>query len=230
MNPLSAATLLNVWERGRDQDPVRRAVGLVTAACVDLSVEAAATLPIGERDSLLLTLRERIFGPELNGLADCPNCGERVEMSFGVEQIRTHSPVEREFLLEAPDGVLRARVPNSADLAAAATRRELLVRCILEAPAGGEALSDETLNALESRLAQADPGANILLELGCPACGNPWHALFDIVGFFWREIDAWARRVLREVHALAAAYGWSEAEILALSPWRRQFYLEMVGA
>ena len=82
---------------------------------------------------------------------------------------------------------------------------------------------------LESRMAQADPQANIQLALGCPACGHSWLALFDIVGFFWREIDTWARRVLRDIHTLALAYGWSEAEILALSPWRRQFYLEMVS-
>jgi hypothetical protein len=35
---------------------------------------------------------------------------------------------------------------------------------------------------------------------------------------------------LREVHVLASANGWSEAEILALSPQRRQRYLEIVTA
>ena len=37
-------------------------------------------------------------------------------------------------------------------------------------------------------------------------------------------------RILREVHTLAAAYGWSEAEILALSPARRRVYLELAAA
>jgi hypothetical protein len=228
MNSLSAAMLLNVWEGGRDQDSVRRAIALVTAACPDLSPAGVAQLPVGERDSLLLRLRERIFGSELEGLADCPKCGERVEMSFQMEQIRTESPTEPEFQLTAGDCVLRARVPNSEDLAAAATRRELLMRCILTPPADA-AISDEVLSTLETRMAQADPGANIQLELQCPACGNVWLALFDIVSFFWREIDTWAQRILREVHALASAYGWSEAEILSLSSWRRQFYLEMVS-
>ena len=52
--------------------------------------------------------------------------------------------------------------------------------------------------------------------------------MFDIVSFFWAEIDAWARRVLREVNVLARAYGWRESDILALSPVRRQIYLSMV--
>jgi hypothetical protein len=34
---------------------------------------------------------------------------------------------------------------------------------------------------------------------------------------------------LREVHTLAWAYGWREADILAMSPARRQFYIELVG-
>jgi hypothetical protein len=75
---------------------------------------------------------------------------------------------------------------------------------------------------------QADPQANIRLSLTCPACSHQWHGTFDIVTYFWNEINAWAQGVLRDVHMLAATYGWRESDILALSPWRRQFYLEMV--
>jgi hypothetical protein len=49
------------------------------------------------------------------------------------------------------------------------------------------------------------------------------------VTFFWKEIAAHAKRLLREVHILAAAYKWREADILAMNPNRRQYYLEMVG-
>jgi predicted DNA-binding transcriptional regulator AlpA len=78
-------------------------------------------------------------------------------------------------------------------------------------------------------MAAADPLADIRLGLICPACGHAWQVLFDIVTFFWSEIDAWARRTLREVHALARAYGWREAEILALTARRRQHYLEILA-
>jgi hypothetical protein len=33
---------------------------------------------------------------------------------------------------------------------------------------------------------------------------------------------------VREVHLLASAYGWRESDILAMTPWRRQLYLELV--
>jgi hypothetical protein len=78
-------------------------------------------------------------------------------------------------------------------------------------------------------MVQADPQADVQLALTCPACGHQWEATFDIASFFWSEIDSWAHRILREVHTLASAYGWREADILAMSPQRRQLYLEMVS-
>lgn len=225
MKPLSAPMLLNVWERARGQDATRRALSLLAAACPEVPFAELAQLPIGERDARLLTLREWIFGPRLSGLAACPDCGERVELDFAVEQIRTDRMLEREFSLSASGYEFHARVLNSEDLAAASSRRELLERCVVSTKP--DSMPEHLLAALEARLAEADPQANVQLALQCPSCKRSWLALFDIVAFFWREIEVWARRVLREVHALASAYGWSEAEILALSPTRRQIYLEM---
>lgn len=79
-------------------------------------------------------------------------------------------------------------------------------------------------------MGRADPQANIRLSLTCPSCANPWEEGFDITDFFWSEVDAWAPRLLREVHVLAAAHGWSESEILAMTPQRRQIYMELVRA
>ncbi|HXI74354.1 MAG TPA: hypothetical protein VNG94_02120, partial [Pyrinomonadaceae bacterium] len=84
-------------------------------------------------------------------------------------------------------------------------------------------------DAVAKRMAEADPQADLRLDLSCPACGHRWQALFDIDSFFWSEINAWAQRVLTEVHALASAYGWRERDILDLSPRRRQFYLGLVS-
>jgi hypothetical protein len=55
-------------------------------------------------------------------------------------------------------------------------------------------------------------------------------ATFDAGSLLWEEIDARARALLAEVHQLAAAYGWSEGQILALSDRRRAVYLDLVGA
>jgi hypothetical protein len=65
--------------------------------------------------------------------------------------------------------------------------------------------------------------------LSCPVCSCAWSESFDIVSFFWSELAAWSSRMLDQVHRLASAYGWSEASILAMSPYRREVYLGRVG-
>ena len=92
-------------------------------------------------------------------------------------------------------------------------------------PAAG--LSEDVMEAIASRLAAADPLAEVLIDLSCLACRHQWQVLLDIERFLWTKISVLARRLLQEVHALASAYGWTEREILALSPARRQSYLEM---
>jgi hypothetical protein len=46
----------------------------------------------------------------------------------------------------------------------------------------------------------------------------------------WMRLQLAAERLLLDVDALARAYGWSEAQVLALPPLRRAAYLQMVGA
>ncbi len=248
MRPLSAADLLNVWERGLSQSPVQRALSLLAAACSDTPAEGLMQLSIGQRDARLLSLREWAFGPQLVGVATCPACDEQLEMVFNVADIRVSpsppgSPVEEveTFTLNIADYAVSFRVPNSHDLGlindqtdVEAARRLLFERCVLSAQRDGTDVSvtelpGDVTAALVARMAETDPQAEVQLTLTCPACGHYWQATFDIVSFFWQEIHDWAQRILREVHVLASAYGWREADILALSPRRRQFYLELVG-
>jgi len=150
-------------------------------------------------------------------------------------------PAETTALTLTQDGYeVRFRLPNSVDVTAVTgdrdpteNRRLLFQRCLLDARRKGKTIAAEALpkpvvEAIITQMAAADPQADVQLALDCPACGHHWLAPFDIVAFFWTEINTWAYRVMHEVHLLAAAYGWSEADILALTPWRRRFYLEMV--
>ena len=240
MRPLSTSELLSVWERGQARPVAERALALLAAACPDETPDALARLSIGRRDALLMTLREWTFGPRLVSLAACPDCGERLELDMAVADLRVPSPGPAPERLEMTvDGYeIALRLPDSRDLAALsgeaglpALRQRLLDRCLLSVRRRGKeaSLPEELAEAAVARLAEADPQADVHLDLSCPACGISWLAAFDIVTFFWREIEAWAARLLREVHALARAYGWSEGEILSLSPRRRQIYLQMVS-
>jgi len=243
MQTLSSAQLLDIWERGRTQSLAERALLLLAAACPETSAEALARLSVGRRNARLLALCELTFGSCLTGLANCPRCGERLEATFTAADIRT-SPADESvesLALRVGDHEVQFRLPDSLDLMAlarssdtAAARRLLFERCLLDARSQHQAVSahelpDEVVQAVAARMAQADPQADVRLALGCLSCGHRWLTAFEVVSFFWSEIDTWAVRLLHEVHTLASAYGWSEAEILALSSRRRQLYLEMVS-
>jgi hypothetical protein len=235
MRALSATELLGVWEREFSQPPVRRALALLAAACPESPPDDLAELSIGQRDARLVALRELTFGTDFTGRADCPACGENLELAFRAADFLPIPAPEppAELALQVEGGDLRFRLPTSADLLeigggepAPAGRDRLLERCLL---AGRDHLPDQVLDLVAARMAEADPLADIQFALACPACGHEWRANFDIVAFFWREIHAWVRGLLREVHTLASIYGWCESDILALSPARRRLYLEMVG-
>lgn len=78
-------------------------------------------------------------------------------------------------------------------------------------------------------MSELDPGAETRFLLTCFNCGKDSSVLFDIVSYFWIEIEAYAKRLLLEVDKLARVYAWSEAEILAMSSARRKHYLDLIG-
>jgi uncharacterized protein (UPF0212 family) len=244
MRALTAQELLDAWERGLSEPPVQRALALLAAACPEATSAELARESVGRRDGRLLTLREQTFGPRVVSLAACPACGERLETAFDVADIRVGETgngqrPQEPLSLSVAGRELTFRLPNSLDLAALVVcedleeaRRRLLGRCLLPGPgeeAAVEQLPEEALQAVADRMAAADPQGDVELALTCPACGHAWPAAFDIASFFWTEVDAWARVLLHEIHVLASAYGWREADILALTPWRRRAYLELIG-
>lgn len=243
MHPPSASTLLNVWERGRGRPSYRRALMLLEAVFPEEPAETLALLPIGQRDTRLLTLREGIFGSRLESVVACPACAETLEFAFTISDIRVapEQPIPDQFSLFSNGYEVTFRLPNTEDVADFEHRAEdarrprlLLERCLVEVRHEDEALPADRLpeslvEAVAEQMAQADPQANVQLALTCPACEHRWQSTFDIVSYLWTETDAWARRMLRDVHVLASAYGWPEADLLAMSAWRRQFYLDLIN-
>jgi len=99
MHALSATELLSVWESGSSQIPLRRALAMIAAACPEVSSDSLANLTIGQRDARLLALREAMFGAELAGITDCPECGEKIELSFNCSDIRQQGELSRQLNL-----------------------------------------------------------------------------------------------------------------------------------
>lgn len=244
MRSLSASELLDVWERGSAQPFIERAITLLAASCPGLDRDGLARLTLGQRDRLLLSLRESMFGPRVAALASCSECNEKVEFDFEIDDIRVQDFVpeaEEIASLAIDDCSLRFRLPNSLDLAATAqhgdasmVRQRLIERCLVSASTSAGQLSaaglpERVLDELEVQMSKLDPQANVQLALQCPACNKSWRATFDIFAFLWSELAACAERLVVEVHALASAYGWSEADILAMTATRRGVYLSLAG-
>lgn len=245
MNPLTAAELLAVWEHGLNRSLLERVLILLAAACPGMDAEAIAQLRIGERDAMLLKLREWMFGSRLVNTAHCPQCTERVEWENRIADLTI--PVKPDlnspnaFCLKFDEFELQFRLPDSKDIAAAletsddqAARSGLLRRCILEARRDDEfcdfgSLPAAVLEKLSRRMEELDPQAEIRIELTCPSCEHQWRILFDITSFLWAEINRWAENMILTIHKLAGKYGWSETQILELSPVRRQMYMGLVN-
>ncbi|MBI1868058.1 MAG: hypothetical protein HYS06_07175 [Methylocystis sp.] len=241
-DPTTAMVL--AYEEGRAASPGERGLILLAVAAPELTVPARAALPVGRRDALLLDLHERLFGGRAEALADCPRCSEKLETDVLLAAIRAPTPVDApaRFTLTIGAREIGYRLPNAGDLAAlganselsdgTAATRALARRCLL-ALEDSESLSDEAEAALTEAIANAvtaaDPQAEVMLELECPGCGFHWTAPFDIVEFLWRRLESTVSTLLREVHIIASHYGWSERDILTLSPFRRRRYLELVG-
>jgi hypothetical protein len=239
MRELTPQEMMAAWEAGQGHSLAHKALLLLSYANPELTWDTLAALPIGERDSRLLQLREWMFGRELTSLASCPTCREELELTFSVGDLRIASPKQEQQPLSVEQGDYRVefRLLNSADLEQLAgvddIRTHLLRRCVEGAWYRGKKrafsrLPASVMSAVVQKMGDADPQADVHTALTCPECGYRWEAMFDIVSFFWEEIDSWVLRTLREVHLLASAYCWRESDILALSPWRRQYYLQMV--
>lgn len=242
MARLSAEDILSIWEGAVVPDPVGRALTILGAASPGTPRETLAALPLGRRDAKLLEILEETFGPTLDGIASCPQCAEQIQFILEIPDLRARvgpatEPTEGDLRLD--DWRLRYRLPASSDLAAAAAcgdsdaaRHVLAQRCVREAwhkgtRAEAEDVPADVFSQMALAMAVQDPWAEVLMGFVCPACGQEGQTLFDIAEYLWDNVCSHARRLLYEVHALARAYGWREADILTMSAVRRRAYLEM---
>jgi len=234
MRTLTQADFLALWETGRSLHPLDQGVLAVQAAFPEIE-ESIADWPLGRRNRALAELRCAVFGSKVRGWTSCRQCREQLEFQLdGRAWAESESPAGKDRI---GVGELNYRLPTSRDLAAVAAEQEaptaarrLLQLCCVPDGAPDRAWSDEEIDAVGECMAAADPLAEILLRFDCPSCGASFDESLDLPTFLWAEMESRAKRMLLAVHTLAAAYGWSEAEILSLSPARREIYLEMVRA
>src|SRR5260370_22095211 len=155
MQTFSGQEIVRLWEIGRSQHPLDRALTLVMAAFPEVSRERLALLSIGGRDAYVFALREQTFGSRLRSLAACPACGEQLEFALNTADLPVATSMETAeevYRLATGDGEVQFRLPNTRHLVGVSRSRAVAGRpttsarrCVLGASRDGGEIAGEQL-------------------------------------------------------------------------------------
>ena len=212
---LATSGILAAWETGAARQPLDRALAILWAAGAAQDCDPA-DLPLAERDARLLTIRANSFGPVMPARANCPQCDAEMEMDLNASELA-------DALAQGDQSETDIRPLTSRDLAAVADLDGDAMADTLRQRLGiGAASGDDIAQQIESLAAAAE----LSTQITCAECDTDWTETLDVAAHIWADISTATQRLLGEVADLAAAFGWSEADILSLSPARRAIYLE----
>jgi hypothetical protein len=211
---------------------IERLLVLGPQPCV--APDQAAALSAGQRDRILAALHERVFGPRVAATLQCGVCEQPFDVAFMLPALCEHvRATAAKGVRVLPDGSLeheglRFRLPNGLD--------ELEVATLPPDEAGGALAArclDPSTTAPFERLEQAmtavDPLIDLTLPATCAECGAAQSMRFAIQGHFLGSLTNARRRLTEDVHALASAYGWSRAEILAMRSATRREHVDLLA-
>lgn len=187
-----------------------RAIAAIEGWSGAIDEQCVAGMLVGDRDYLLLRLRQVEVGDHVHQVVRCrsADCGRKVDVDFVISELPVrHVPTvcaryttalvdeqgtRHEARLRLPSG---ADVEAIADLVAAAqpgAANTRLYARLLESIEGYDVSSEERVRALPMRLRQqlaafissAAPGPDLLIDVACPYCEADLSYTFDLHGFF----------------------------------------------
>jgi hypothetical protein len=195
---------------------------LCGAAWLDALLERspcrAAELSASDRDALYAALHRGLWGDRIVASPRCAGCGAQYDLSFELSALqRSLLEQAKPVRVDAPRtlhddaGGTTWRLPSAEEEDAAAQAGGDEGRARLAAAITGTAVDD--VDTLARRLESLAPLIDVDLDSRCAECGHAQVVRFDIQSYVLQRILDQRDNVLDEVHALAAAYGWSLAEI-----------------
>ncbi len=212
------SVILDIYGRGMTADPVDRAALLCAAGGGDVNA-----LSIGDVDRTIWSWFTSLFDGPQEAVMICSECGEEVEFTFPDSFALPDRLSGREQLNVSHKGQSYAvQFPKLEDLRGGALKRSVICET---APWG----DPDFEAAAQKALLEHDPALRVELKLECAICGAVQVQPLDVAGFAWARIEQAARCVVQEVAKLARAFGWSEAELTAMTPSRRALYLAELG-
>lgn len=225
--------LIGAWELA-----LTRPVAARMAQVLDVVGHAAptASLDLHEREREALRLHAAIAGDLFDAEATCAYCGERLE--FGIPLAALDAAPDGAHRLDHEGWQIVLRVPRTDDVCRALEDSDsdaaLFRACVASARHDGETRKAEEIPAdvrtlCEARLDEIAPLANLAVACRCPACGAADSLPLDVGAYVFERLGHWVEDQLDEVARLCRAYAWDEGRVLAMSAWRRRFYLERAG-
>jgi hypothetical protein len=194
--------------------------------------------PVSARTEALLALLHESEGGELLALTircEAVACGARFEIELPYAALTVGSAAGGTIEVQRDDGgPLSLRLPTGEDLRAwrawpSANRERAADAVLATLRVAGELRPDDEARAAAA-LTEADPLVAFSVFCACPSCGHDAEREVDLEDVVLQRLAARQRALLREVHALASRYGWTECDILAVAPARRARYLELIEA
>lgn len=190
---------------------------------------------VGDRDYLVLQIRRLTLGDRVHAVIVCPACENKMDMDFDIAEIPVQFRPQTSsiFTERLADRTVRFRLPNGSDQESTIGKsieiasNELFQRCLVDD--GGKTPSEEERQFIIDAMERAAPVVELELELVCPGCGEHFTQPFDTTSYFFEELNVNSKGLLREIHALALFYHWSETEILRLRRDRRRAYLGLIN-
>jgi hypothetical protein len=226
---LADADWLALCDAATREAPLQRGRLIVEALWPGDDVDADTP---GKRNRRMIALRKKMFGRHLACIASCYACGELLDLALDTQELLTHADGTDSPVRFKHAGIdYSFRLPTQRDVAEALKdggMQALAGACLLEGDA--EALNEPALlDAVSIEFERADPLGYLAVGVHCPQCFAGSELELDVGELLWDELRDMADQLTGQVHALASAYGWSEAAILALPPERRRRYIELVG-
>ena len=186
------------------------------------------SLPLAVHDRLLAFVYRAELGDAIKARARCRACGDSFELSFSLPDLLASQDAAAATVgPPGPDGLWttetdrRLRPPSLAD-AGAGGAGALLTRI-----ADGPVATDE-IAPLSEFLERASPLLSLDIDTSCPACGERQAVWFDLPRFLLDAIAAERPFLIRETHLIAARYGWSHDEIMALEREDRRAFAALI--
>lgn len=185
---------------------------------------AWAEQSLGACNRQLARMHRQLVGRPVEAVVSC-GCGEDLEVVLPLEAIAAAPDPAPQIEIAAP-GPRQFRLPRLSEIALAGRPQDLASRCAVD---DGGPVPEAYVDALDAAWAQADSAAEIALDLTCPSCGAAVRARADLALFVARDFDLRVQGLMAEIHGLACAYGWTEAEVLAVPPARRRAYAALIA-